>query len=261
MLRHFPESTKIVFFDLEYYVPLEDRSRKAPSSMKFSPYLPGHKILGGMFQTYFPMTDELRPAVPIWEWKVGSEKRVLEETLSLLKREWKGLERGDRGSLMLCGIGISHSDVPALLAKMNTSLIDLPTRIYDCLCGCRQIDLSTATYCQFSSKTRYFSYPKSKAALYNKYLVEPANVAPGTSVWDDYEAGRFGAIEARTQLEVDHTVTIYKRMFDIRRETESIAARLKKLQKLGVIPPYIPKSAIGHADGLAAAASVDVMKN
>lgn len=261
MLRHFPESTKIVFFDLEYYVPPEDRSRKAPSSMKFSPYLPGHKILGGTFQTYFPMTDELRPPVQIWEWGVGSEKHVLEEILSLLRREWKGLERGDRGSLMLCGIGISHSDVPALLAKMNTSLIDLPTRIYDYLCGCRQIDLSTATYCQFSSTTRYFSYPKSKAALYNKYLVEPANVAPGTTVWDDYEARSFSAIEARTQLEVNHTVSIYKRMFDMRRETEGIVARLKKLQKLGVIPPYVPKSAAGDAGGQAANASVDVLES
>lgn len=261
MLRHFPESTKVVFFDLEYYVPVEDRTRKAPSSMKFSPYLPGHKILGGTFQTYLPMTDELRPPVRIWEWTAGSEKRVLEEILALLKCEWKGLERGDRGSLMLCGIGISHSDVPALLAKMNMSLIDQPTQIYDYLSGCRQIDLSTATYCQFSSKTRYFSYPKSKAMLYNKYLAEPSNVAPGTSVWDDYEAGRFRVIEARTQLEVDHTVSIYKRMFDIRRETEGIVARLKKLQKLGVIPPYIPKSANGDADGLAANASADVLES
>lgn len=261
MLRHFPESTKVVFFDLEYYVPLEDRDRKSPSSMKFSPYLPRHKILGGTFQTYFPMTDTLRPPVQIWEWTVGSEKRVLEEILALLKCEWKGLERGDRGGLMLCGIGISHSDVPALLAKMNTSLIDLSTRIYDYLCGCRQIDLSTATYCQFSSKTRYFSYPKSKATLYNKYLAEPSNVGPSTSVWDDYEAGRFSAIEARTQLEVDHTVSIYKRMFDIRRETEGIVARFKKLQKLGMIPANIPKIAHSDADVLATNASTDALES
>ena len=69
------------------------------------------------------------------------------------------------------------------------------------------------------------------------------------------------AIEARTQLEVDHTVSIYKRMFDIRRETEGIVARLKKLQKLGVIPPYIPKSANGDADGLAADASTDALES
>ena len=261
MLRHFPESTKVVFFDLEYYVPVEDRSREAPSSMKFSPYLPGHKILGGTFQTYLLMKDELKPPVQIWEWAAGSEKRVLEEILALLKYEWKGSERSDRGSLVLCGIGISHSDVPALLAKLNMSLIDLPTRIFDYLSGCRQIDLSTATFCQFSSKTRYFSYPKSKAELYNKYMTEPGNVAPATSVWDDYEAGRFSVIEARTQREVDHTVTIYKRMFDIRRETEGIVTRLKKLQKLGVIPPYVPKGANGDADGLAANASAGVLES
>lgn len=248
ILRHFPESTKVVFFDLEYYVPVEDRTRQAPSTMKFSPYLPGHKILGGTFQTYFPMTDVLKPPVQIWEWTAGSEKRVLEEILALLKCEWKALDRGDRGSLMLCGIGISHSDVPALLAKMNTLRIALPTLIYDYLCGCRQIDLSTATYCQFSSKTRYFSYPKSKAMLYDKYLAEPGKVAPSTSVWDDYETGRFSSIEARTQLEVDHTISIYKRMFEIRRETEGIMARFKKLQKLGMIPPNIPKSANGDSD-------------
>ena len=89
MLRHFPDKTKIIFFDLEYYVPLESRERRTPGGMTFSPVLRGHKILGGTFQTYFPMLDKIEPARQIWEWNQGSEKAVLESILRLLKHEWR----------------------------------------------------------------------------------------------------------------------------------------------------------------------------
>ena len=80
--------------------------------MTFSAVMPGHKILGGTFQTYYPMLDRLSPAREIWEWTAGSEKEALREMLLLLEKEWRSIEREKtHGSLMLSGIGISHSDV------------------------------------------------------------------------------------------------------------------------------------------------------
>lgn len=235
MLRHFPDKTKIVFFDLEYFVPPESRDRKAPGGMKFSPLLPGHRILGGTFQTYFPMLDKLQPAKQIWEWRAGSEKAVLQEMLDLLKAEWKDIEKKpDLGSLMLGGIGISHSDIPALLAKMVAHELDAPARIHDLLCGCRQIDLTTATYCQFSFNHAYFSYPKSKAHLYHKYLGVKSAEA-GTAVWQYFEAADYAAIEGRALSEVWDSVAIYKQMIETKKRQDRQLARLKKLEKL--LPP------------------------
>ena len=231
MLRHFPDKTKILFFDLEYYVPQASRERKTPGGMTFSPVLREHKILGGTFQTYFPMLDRLDPPRQIWEWRSGSEKAALQEMLLLLKREWSSIERERKhGSLMLCGIGISHSDVPALLAKMTAHNLESPDRIYDLLCGCRQIDLSTATYCQFSFNHSYFSYPKSKSHLYQKYL-GGKTLESGKSVWDLYDARDYKAIEARSTEEIVDSIVIYKAMFDHKKRIDRDLARLKKIDK------------------------------
>ena len=226
MLRFYPDKTKIIFFDLEYYVPAKDRKRKTPGGMVFSPVLPGHRILGGTFLTYYPLQDRIGKRSDIWEWKLGSENAVLRDIYELLQREWKSIEAKDHaGSLMLSGIGISHSDVPALLARFSSCSIADHYRIHDLLCGCRQIDLVIATYCQFSFNQSYFAYPKAKSALYQKYL-NGKNLAPGKSVWDLYESKSFGDIESRCREEVDDALMIYKGMFDLKRRNDQSLKRL-----------------------------------
>lgn len=239
MLRFYPDKTKVIFFDLEYYVPAKDRTRKTPGGMLFSPVLPGHKILGGSFQIYYPMQDRVGKKHNIWEWQLGSEVAVLREIFQLLQREWQSIEGKDQaGSLMLAGIGISHSDIPALLARLSSHSIASQDRIYDLLCGCRQIDLSTATYCQFSFNQAYFAYPKTKSALYQKYL-KGKTLETGKSVWDMYESKDFGSIESRCSEETDDALAIYKSMFDIKKQNDHSLARLKKLDKLDEAPPPI----------------------
>lgn len=231
MLKHFPNKTKVLFFDLEFYVPPASRERKTASGMIFSPVLSDHKILGGTFQTYFPMLDKLKPARQLWEWRSGSEKAMLQDVLALLKLEWSPIEREQKhGSLMLSGIGISHSDIPALLAKMVAHNLDRHDRIYDLICGCRQIDLSTATFCQFSFNNSFFAYPKSKSQLYQKYL-ESKTIETGKSVWDLYESRDYTAIEARSTGEVADSISIYKAMFEHKKRIERDLSRLKKLDK------------------------------
>lgn len=231
VLRFYPDKTKIIFFDLEYYVPAKDRQRETPSRMAFSPVLPGHKILGGTFLTFYPMQDQVSRRVDIWEWKQGSEKEVLSKIFQLIQRGWRSIEaREQAGSLMLSGIGISHSDVPALLTRLAAFSIASHTRVYDLICGCRQIDLSVATYCQFSFGHSYFSYPKSKAALYQKYLNGRASES-GRSVWDLYDEKQFSAIENRSRQEIDDVLAIYRCMFDRKKESDYSLKRLKWLEK------------------------------
>ncbi len=231
MLRFYPNKTKIIFFDLEYYVPATDRERKTPGGMTFSPVLPGHKIIGGTFLTYYPMDDRLGKRIDLWEWKLGSERNVLQAIFDLLQREWKSIEAKDQaGSLMLSGIGISHSDIPSLLARLTSCSIADSARIYDILCGCRQIDLSTATYCQFSFNQSYFAYPKTKSALYQKYL-NGKKMESGKSVWAHYESENYQAIESRSNDEINDALAIYKSMFDLKKQHDASLKRLKRLEK------------------------------
>lgn len=231
MLQFYPNKTKIIFFDLEYYVPAKDRKRKTPGGMTFSPVLPGHKILGGTFLTYYPMQDRIGDRCSIWEWERGSEAEVLRDIFHFFRENWRTfIARGQAGSLMLSGIGISHSDVPALLARLSSCSIAEDYEIHDLICGCRQIDLATATYCQFSFNESYFAYPKTKSALYQKYL-NGKKLESGKSVWKLYENRDFDAIEGRCKEEVDDALIIYKTMFDTKRKNDASLKRLKRLEK------------------------------
>ena len=235
-LKFYPEKTKIVFFDLEYFVPTEDRQRKTPSGMTFSPVLPGHIILGGTFLTYYPMQDKVGKRNKFWEWQLGSETKVLESIFDLLEREWKSIEAKDQaGSLMLSGIGISHSDIPSLMTRLMACSIADHARIYDLLYGCRQIDLSTATFCQFSFNHSYFAYPKSKSDLYQKYL-NSKKMDTGKSVWELYETGNYQQIESRSNEEIDDALAIYKSMFNLKRQHDASLKKLKLFEN-GKIQP------------------------
>ena len=232
MLRFFPERTKLLFFDLEYYVPLAARSRKSLTGMLFAPSLPGHKILGGTFQCYYPVQDRLDAPTQHWEWQHGSEREVLRAIYRLLRQHWRSIAaKTEMGSLMLGGIGISHSDVPALLWKLAEHKIAAPDEAYDTLCGCRQIDLSTATFCQFAFNTGYFAYPKSKAHLYQKYLAGK-QMESGKSVWEAYETRNYSAIEGRSREEIADAVAIYKSMVELKKRTDSDIRRLRKIEKI-----------------------------
>ncbi len=230
-LRFFPDTTKVVFIDLEYYVPLSDRSRKTPTGMLFSPFRPGHLVLGGAFLTYFPMHDRFMPPLSIWSWKEGSEKAALAKIFAFFEKEWRVVESKEGlGSLMLSGIGISHSDVPTLISKLVMNQVDDPVRITDVMCGFRQIDLTTATYCQFAFNNGYFAHPKTKSQLYQKYL-DGKKLESGKLVWELYEAKDFRSIEDRCIEEVNDALAIYRAMFALKKKTDSALDKLKRLQK------------------------------
>lgn len=76
----------------------------------------------------------------------------------------------------------------------------------------------------------YFSYPKTKSALYQKYL-NGKTIESGKSVWDLYEAKNYAAIRARSNDEITDSLAIYKAMFDIKKATDASLERLKKLDK------------------------------
>lgn len=199
--------------------------------MVFCPFLPDHQILGGSFRTYYPMLDKLNNNVQIWNFETGSEKNTLIEIFKLIEREWKPLEKSeDHASLMLSGIGICHSDIPALITKLNYYKLSSPERIHELFYGSRHIDLSIATYCQFSFNNSFFSYPKSKSQLYQKYL-SGKKMGSGKAVWDMVDNKDYNAIKSRSEEEINDSVAIYKAMFQLKKKNDLSLDKLKKIEK------------------------------
>ena len=108
--KFFPDRTKVIFFDLEYYVPHSDRDRSVPSGMRFSPHMDGHKVLGGSFLTYFPMEDRVGKKCNFWEWNIGDELGVLTAIYDLFETEWKSfLHPEQAGALKRSAMHLFHA--------------------------------------------------------------------------------------------------------------------------------------------------------
>ncbi|OOF51780.1 hypothetical protein BKK54_02035 [Rodentibacter genomosp. 1] len=234
MIKFLPHKTKILFLDLEYYVPENDRDNPNPGGMSFSPTSPTHKVIGGCFQIYYPMKN--RPECQIlsfWEWKLGSEENIIKEIYKVFISLWKGIHKSNNCVPMCCGIiGISHSDLPVLYTKMLQYKLDTPENLFYLIFGTRQLDLSCIVAGQFTSKKHnYFFYPKTKSQLYQKYLPKAKRSEHAISVWKYYDDRAFEEIEQRTRLEIIDSLKIYKKFFEKRMETENILNNAKKQLK------------------------------
>lgn len=211
----FPDKhTKVIFLDLEYYVPQTDRAARSSGGMNYSPYKEGHKIIGGVFQTYYSKLREAQPPKAFWEWELKTERAVLAAILRHLVQEWEPLRRTkDACSLVLSGIGITHSDVPVLMARLLHYQLAKAEDLFGLLYGARCIDLSTLAITQFKVTSPHLAYPKSKAHLYQKYQVG-STLDRATSVWKHYDAHQYDSIEDRCRTEVADCMDIYKAIMD-----------------------------------------------
>jgi len=229
--RFFPDRTRILFFDLEYYVPLEDRSRPTPSGMRFSPHVPSHRLLGGAFLTYLPMLDRVASRHEFWAWAHDDEAAMLHALCAHLQAEWKPYaDPRQEGTPILAGIGIGHSDVPCLMTRIAQHGVMDPVQAHDLLYGCRQLDLGVASFGQFALNHPYFAYPKTKRQLYEKYA-DGKRIDPGRAVWDLYDRGDHAAIASRCREEVEDALAIYRAMCETKHRSDAGLKRLKQLRR------------------------------
>lgn len=238
MLNFFPNKTRVLFLDLEYYVPEEDRCKINLGGMSFSPTSLSHKVIGGCFQIYYPIKNTVDPNISsIWEWNVGSEENVIREIHKIFSNLWKGILKSGNCSPMCCGIGISHSDLPVLYTKMLQYKLDTPENLFYLIFGTRQLDLSCIVAGQFTSKRNdYFFYPSIKNQLYQKYLPHAKRAEQAISVWKYYDEKNFKALEDRTRLEIIDSLKIYKRFFEKRKDNQKIIQDMKKQTKISRLP-------------------------
>ena len=215
MVKFDIDKTEIIFFDLEFYVPKEDRSQSG-ASMNFNPNKRGHLLLGGVFARVKPLKDIMKEPelTHIWIWKEGDEKQVITKIYEYFQECWKPMANKDaeQADLILCGTGITRSDIPVLYIKSIQHGIDTPANLFDCFFKAKPVDFSEATIPYFRPEPRIL-YPKTTNRILEKFKIRSFKDS-STSVWDLYDNREHARIEKRTTHEVLDILEIYNKFLE-----------------------------------------------
>ena len=162
-----PKFTEVIYFDIECYVPPNER-RKSKSSMKYNPAILENFVLGGVFRRAFPLLNKIDPPHEIWNWEPKYEKITLLEIYNFFKDSWKLIENktDQNPDLILVGTGISRHDIPTLYVRSVMHKLDLEAALYETYSKTKVVDLGDVGILLFRNDPRiYPMYPKTTNAL------------------------------------------------------------------------------------------------
>lgn len=182
-----PKFTEVIYFDIECYVPPDER-QQSRSSMKFNPCKHRDFVLGGVFRRSFPLQNKIEAPTEIWNWKPESEAITLSEIYDFFKQSWKHLEgKTDQNpDLILIGTGISRHDIPTLYMRSVMHNIDTQQSLYENYFKTKVVDLGDAGILLFGNDPRiYPMYPKTTNALMSRLgLQTQGRKESGKNVWE-----------------------------------------------------------------------------
>jgi hypothetical protein len=211
MIDFNPRFTEVVFFDLECYVPPEDRTNYSKSSLIYNAAKPDHFILGGVFRRMFPIKGELEPAWQVWNFEKQNEKETLKQIYEYFSKSWQIIDERSRRNnpdLILAGTGISRLDIPALFVRSAFYKIDSEDALYETYFKAKVVDLGDVGIPLFRKNPKVYPlYPKTTNDLIFQLGVKSSKTS-GKRVWDLYDSKEFEAIKTRTALEVDDAIEI-----------------------------------------------------
>ncbi len=205
---------RIIFFDLEFYVPQNSRSN---IDFCYNPWDKDSKLLGGSFLIANPQKDfgiteyDIRKRTKsLWIWNHESEKDLLLQIYNTLKNTYDMVRNAHDGAVspILCGIGITSSDIPILFELFKRYKILTNSEAFSFQNGFRVIDLSQLSVATFNNSNN-FLYPKTNSHILNKYLPD-IKFESGKSVWQLYESGDYEGIQSRVLSEVATTHRCYE---------------------------------------------------
>jgi hypothetical protein len=205
----------MLFFDLEFYVPVADRKTHR-GSLIFNPTLASHKILGGYFQSIDEITGEILDVKSIWLWNFQqNEAKMLAKIVSLFEEQWARSEQlnlktcGHRVTdLLVAGFAIARADLPALFQKANQFKIAPTPELYDIFMKTKTIDLANITTFLFPEDP--LLYPKSAKLVVERLDLPIEEKESGKKVWELYEQEKYAQIEKRCEKEVKEMINIYQ---------------------------------------------------
>jgi hypothetical protein len=203
--------TEVVFFDLECYVPLEDRTKRSKSSLTYNAAKPDHFILGGVFCRMFPIRGELEPAWQVWNFEKQNEKATLLQIYEYFNKSWEIIDKRDRKDhpdLILVGTGLSRLDIPALFTRSMLHHIDSEDELYETYFKAKVVDLGDVGIPLFKKNQRVYPlYPKTTSELIEELLIKSQKTS-GKKVWDMFDLGDFESIKKRCASEVEDAIEI-----------------------------------------------------
>jgi hypothetical protein len=165
-----------VIFDLEFYVPKKSRKEVGFS---YNPWDRASKLLGGNFLSINGFTvdktldsDTIKKMKSYWLWEHENNERALLETiLDELRKVSEKVGKANSGtrSAVLCGIGVSSSDVPILFELFKRYKLLSNQDAFELMNKFRVIDLSQVATPLYNLNTGYL-YPITKNILMNKFV-------------------------------------------------------------------------------------------
>lgn len=206
-----------IIFDLEYYVPPSSRKE---IGLNYNPWDKKCRLLGGSFLTISPFNignsspHQLKKRVKsLWLWNHESEKELLTKIYELMKKTSDKTRNGHDGrmSAVMCGIGITNSDIPVLFELFKRYHILTNAEAFDFQNSFRFVDASQIAIGLFGHGN--YLYPIPKGALTSKYT-PGIKFDSGESVWGMYESKSYSTIQSRVNDEVIMTYQVYEGFID-----------------------------------------------
>jgi len=208
MVKFDPSITEIIFFDLEWYVPPDQRESKG-ASMIANPNKEGQMLLGGVFAKLFPLKEKINDIKydHFWLWKENDEEDLVRKMYNYVKNEWRNFEgtHWSQADLILCGQGTSRFDVPVLYIKSFDYEVDSEDEIFYTFFKTKQVDLSNVAIPLIWADVMY---PSNWNLISTRFKFKKLKES-GASVWDMYDTRQYGEIEKRTEQEVRDCVNLY----------------------------------------------------
>lgn len=228
-----PGKCRVIFFDLEFYVPLKSRDR---AGFCYNPWDKGSKLLGGSFLKANPekhLTDTSivteKNVKSLWLWNHGSERQLLIQIYHILKSAYDLVFKAHEGKVspILCGIGISSSDVPILFELFKRYNILSNSEAFYFQNKFRVIDISQLAMSTFNNSSN-FIYPKQKSQILQKYMPKK-KFENGKNVWSLYDKKDTSSIESRVIDEVLCAYHCYMRILKDLRYFKYLEKNKKKI--------------------------------
>ncbi|WP_237443785.1 hypothetical protein [Sinobacterium norvegicum] len=227
---------RVILFDLEFYVPEAGRDK---SGFCYNPWDKRCKLIGGSFLPANPEKDlsktsnnPKRKVKSFWLWDYKSERELLEAIYKLLRTTCGLVINAHEGrvSPIMCGIGISSSDVPILFELFKRYKILSNAEAFEFQNMFRILDISQLSIATFNNSND-FLYPKTKSLILQKYM-PGKKFESGKSVWDLYDANEYDSIVDRVIDEVMCTHQCYLEIVEDIRKFKALEVSEKKRVKL-----------------------------
>jgi len=204
----------MIFFDIEFYVPPEDRL-SSNGSLVYNPANVLHKLIGGTFVAKEIMSHTPSEPRSFWIWDYeDDEGRLLEAITEFFIQQWDSdqsekvvvMKKRIR-DLLVCGFRVD-SDLSALYVRSTLHKIKTPPRLYEIFCKCKSIDLAEVGTMLFNDNPIF--YPVTATDLAEKIGIPAEPKDPGRAIWGWYDEKQYQKIITRNRQEVMDTLMIYE---------------------------------------------------